>query len=331
MSKGTAIIAIIITIFVVGLAALILMKQNENKNKGENNALGMTEVQVTDGVKHNVPLEEIVSGGPPRDGIPPIDNPKFITVQEASSFLNDGDPGIAVDISSAKKFYPYKILVWHEIVNDTIGDQRILVTYCPLCFSGIVFDPIVKGEPVEFGTSGKLWNSNLVMYDRKTDSLWSQILGQAIVGEMAGTKLEILPSDLVKFGDWKKINPNGQVLSKDTGAARPYATDPYGDYYTTPGTYFPVSNRDNRLDEKELVMGIEVNGKFKAYWPEAVKRLGQATDIFEGKTIVLKYEKDIDAVRIYEKKPSGELTRINPLTGYWFSWVASHPNTELFK
>ncbi|MBI2594703.1 MAG: DUF3179 domain-containing protein [Candidatus Colwellbacteria bacterium] len=305
-------------------------ENNEKNNEGAGD-FGTTELQVTRGVKHIVPLDQIIGGGPPKDGIPPIDNPKFTSIQEAGSLLNDEDPGIAVELNGAKRFYPYKILVWHEIVNDTIGGQRILVTYCPLCFSGIVFDPTVKGERVEFGTSGKLWNSNLVMYDRKTDSLWSQILGQAIAGEMAGTKLKILPSDLVKFGDWKKLNSNGQVLSKDTGAVRSYGTDPYGDYYTTPGTYFPVSKRDDRLSEKELVMGIEVNGKFKAYWPEAVKRAGQVTDIFEGKTIILKYEKDIDAVRIYEKMPNGELVRINPLTGYWFSWAASHPNTELYK
>lgn len=138
-------------------------------------------VNVTNGVRHSVPLAEIIGGGPEKDGIPSIDEPKFVSITDAT-FLSDDELGIAVTLRDTAKFYPFQILVWHEIVNDEIEGQRILVTYCPLCRSGIVFDPLVSGERVEFGTSGKLWNSNLVMYDRKTDSLWSQILGEAIVG-----------------------------------------------------------------------------------------------------------------------------------------------------
>jgi len=232
-------------------------------------------------------------------------------------------------------------LVWHEIVNDTIpafaedsagkNGKRVLVTYCPLCLSGIVFDPMVQDERVEFGTSGKLWNSNLVMYDRKTESLWSQILGEAIMGEMTGNQLKILPSDIMRFGDFKKVHPDGHVLSRDTGATRFYGKDPYGDYYTTPGTYFPVGKKDDRLNEKDFVLGVVVNGKAKAYWPEAIKKLGEIEDHFENKTIVARYKKDIDAVRIFEKQSDGTLERINPFSAFWFSWVASHPDTELLK
>ncbi|MBI4160268.1 DUF3179 domain-containing protein, partial [Candidatus Wolfebacteria bacterium] len=186
-------------------------------------------IMITSGVKHSVPLDEIVGGGPPKDGIPSIDRPKFISVGEASEQVSDAEPGLALEIGSVSRFYPFQVLVWHEIVNDTIGGRRILVTYCPLCLSGIVFDPVVNGERVEFGTSGKLWNSNLVMYDRKTESLWSQILGEAIVGEMTGTQLKVLPSDQIRFGDWRKFHPSGEVLSRDTGATRFYGQDPYGD------------------------------------------------------------------------------------------------------
>ncbi|MBI4363623.1 MAG: DUF3179 domain-containing protein [Candidatus Doudnabacteria bacterium] len=288
------------------------------------------EIQITGGEKHSIPLDGIVSGGPPKDGIPPIDNPKFIGIKTANESLSDEEPGVAIDIGGVKRFYPFQILVWHEIVNDTINGQRILVTYCPLCLTAIVFDPVVSGERVEFGTSGKLWNSNLLMYDRKTDSLWAQVLGEAVVGEMTGTKLTVLPSDLLKFGNWKQQNPDGQVLSRDTGAARFYGSDPYGDYYTTPGVFFPVGNKDNRLSEKDFVLGIVVDGKAKAYHTEAIKKIGRLEDSFAGKTIVAEYDRQLDVVRLFEKR-NNELIRINPFGAFWFSWVAAHPDTELFK
>lgn len=288
-------------------------------------------IMVTNDVRHNIPLDEIVGGGPPKDGIPPIDNPKFVSVEEACKWLKDEEPGVAVSIGGVERFYPYQILVWHEIVNDTIAGRRILVTYCPLCYTGIVFDPLVQGERVQFGTSGKLWNSNLVMYDRKTESYWSQILGEAIVGEETGTRLAVLPSDLMRFGTWKKLNPDGEVLSRDTGARRFYGQDPYGDYYTTPGIYFNVNKRDDRLPEKEFVLGILVNGKAKAYPTEAVKKAVKIEDGFEGKTIIAEYDTELDAVRLFEKMDDGTLMRVNPFGAFWFSWVAAHPDTELYK
>ncbi len=315
------------------------------------------EIMITDDTKHSVPLNEIVGGGPPKDGIPSIDNPKFVSIPSVAEFLNDEEPGLAVEIDGISRFYPYQILVWHEIVNDTFKSKRVLITYCPLCLSGIVFDPAVNGERVEFGTSGKLWNSNLVMYDRKTDSLWSQILGEAIVGEMTGTKLAILPSDMIRFGDYKKKYPQGEVLSRDTGTTRFYGQDPYGDYYTTPGTFFSVKNKDNRLQEKDFVLGIVVDGKAKAYFPPAIKQKGEITDQFAGKIIVARYEQDIDAVRLFSASTEGrsssggeggsppspgfgragasggkkKLERINPFAAFWFSWAAAHPDTELYK
>lgn len=288
-------------------------------------------IMVTNEVKHSVPLDEIIGGGPPKDGIPSIDVPKFVSVSEAT-FITDNEPGLAVSLNGIDRFYPFQIMVWHEIVNDTFGNQRVLVTYCPLCLSGIVFDPVVQGERVEFGTSGKLWNSNLVMYDRKTDSLWSQILGEAIVGEMTGAKLTVLPSDQVRFGDWKKLHPQGEVLSRDTGATRFYGRDPYGDYYTDNSDVgFGVKTRDNRLENKDFVLGLVIDGKAKAYFPPAIKAKGEVTDNFAGKVIIARYEKDIDAVRLFERKADGLLERINPFSAFWFSWVAAHPDTELYK
>lgn len=292
-------------------------------------------VKSTDGVLHTIPLGQILGGGPEKDGIPSIDDPKFLSINEVDGFLDDADPGLSFKYGDEVRFYPFKILVWHEIVNDIYGDKKVLITYCPLCLSGIVFEPYVEGEYVEFGTSGKLWNSNLVMYDRKTDSYWSQILGEGIKGSQAGKKLNVLPFDQLRFGEWKKKYPNGKVLSKDTGAIRFYGTDPYGDYYTTPGTFFPVDKEDSRLTDKEFVLGVLVNGEAKAYVPAHVKANansdGIVRDIFNGKTLELHYIQDLDVVRIFEVLSDSELKRINPLPSFWFSWIATHPDSELYE
>lgn len=287
-------------------------------------------IMITNGVKHSVPLNEIIGGGPGKDGIPPIDNPQFVAASEAT-FLEDSEPGVALDIRGTQRFYPFQILVWHEIVNDAVGGERVLVTYCPLCLTGIVFDPSVGGERVEFGTSGKLWNSNLVMYDRKTDSLWSQVLGEAIVGEATGARLSVIPSDIMRFAAFKALYPKGEALSRKTGSVRPYGTDPYGSYYTMPGTYFPLTNKDDRLPDKEFVLGIVVNGRAKAYSEVAVKRAGEVEDSFQGKTIIARYDAGKGVVRLFEKGAGGALSRLETVGAFWFSWASAHPGTALYK
>ncbi len=289
-------------------------------------------IEVTDGIRHSVPLSEILGGGPPKDGIPSIDSPLFVSVSDAQTFLDDGEPGIAVSIDGINRFYPFQILVWHEIVNDTYNDKRVLVTYCPLCLSGIVFDPVVQGERVEFGTSGKLWQSNLVMYDRKTDTYWSQVLGEAIRGELTGAMLEVLPSDQMRFGEWRAQFPGGNVLSKETGIARVYGLDPYGSYYTDNDSLIGrISNEDDRLDRKEFVLGVVINGQAKAYHTDAVKRDGTVRDVVAGETIIAEYDQTLDVVRIYQEGDEGVRTRINPFANFWFSWAAVHPDTQLYK
>ncbi|QQG45126.1 MAG: DUF3179 domain-containing protein [Candidatus Sungiibacteriota bacterium] len=289
-------------------------------------------ILVTDGVKHSIPLNEIISGGPPKDGIPSVDNPKFMAVSEANGWLKDAEPGLAFSRGNTHRFYPYQILVWHEIVNDSIEGERILVTYCPLCLSGFVFDPVVKGERVEFGTSGKLWKSNLVMYDRKTDSLWSQILGEAIVGEMTGIKLKLLESDLLRYGDWKKKFPQGQVMSRDTGATRFYGSSPYGDYFSPVDFAIGLTgSRDARLSPEAFIFGIVINEKAKAYLVDAVKSKGEVEDDFQGVKIILRHDKELDVVRMFKKTPDGREERINPFSAFWFSWSAVHPATDLYK
>ncbi len=301
----------------------------ENDKDGE---IVEKKIMVTDGVKHSVPLNEIISGGPGKDGIPSIDRPKFVSVTEAKKWLPDDNPGVAFSRGSAHRFYPYRILVWHEIVNDVVSGERVLVTYCPLCLTGFVFDPLVKGERVEFGTSGSLWKSNLVMYDRKTESLWPQILGEAVVGEMTGTKLKLLPSDQLRFGEWKRSHPDGEVLSQETGTMRSYGYNPYGDYYAVTGFSLDLTNfSDRRLAPNAFVFGLASGEKAKAWSVEAVKKAGEAEDAFAGETFLLRYEKELDVIRMYKKFPDGKLERINPFSAFWFSWAATHPETELFK
>ena len=217
-------------------------------------------------IKHTVPLDKIVSGGPPQDGIPSIDNPKFQSVQEVDEILEDSELVLGLNINGDIRAYPLQILVWHEIVNDVVGGKPVAITYCPLCFTNQVFSRTLNDDSiVEFGTSGKLYNSNLVMYDRKSNSLWSQALGEGIVGDYSGVKLERIPFDIAYWKEWKKLYPESKVLTRDTGTVRPYGADPYGDYYTNDLILFPVANDDKRLGLKEIIVGLENKNQYKAY------------------------------------------------------------------
>lgn len=304
-------------------------KEETKKEKEEGKNLQKRKTRVTSGTKHNVPLKEIVDGKPPKDGIPSIDNPKFVPAEQAS-LINSNTQGIAISIKNTHRFYPYNILAWHEIVNDKINGKRILVTYCPLCQSGAVYDPKVKGERVEFGTSGKLWQSNLVMYDRKTDSHWSQVLGEAIKGEMTGTKLDKMPSDITKFGNWKNKYPQGEVLSTDTGYSRNYQYTPYADYHKNEGTYFPTKSDDDRLGKKESILGLKIDGQTKAYYSPTIKEKRQIKDSFARKMIVAKHDKKLNLTKIFKKTNSG-FEPVPTVASYWFCWSAAHPNTKLYK
>lgn len=286
------------------------------------------EVLITDGVKHSIPLNEILSGGPPKDGIPSIDDPKFLGVRGGNEFLSNDEVGLGIVVNGDARFYPYQVLVWHEIVNDTVGDEPILVTYCPLCATGIVFDRRVDGEVQEFGVSGRLWQSNLLMYNRANreadESLWSQVLGEAVLGVNTGEKLDIVRSSTVLYGDWKKEHPDTKVLSRDTGHVRAYGTDPYEGYYTNNTVSFGATFNDDRLHPKAYVLGIEIDGKFKAYEIDAIP-VGESTDTFQGQTITIN-KSNIDAVTM--EVDGKDLPYVG---GFWFSWLAVHPDTELFK
>jgi hypothetical protein len=318
--------------------------------------------------KSIVPLDQIVSGGPPPDGIPSIDNPKFISVQEASKFLEDSELVLGLNINGDIRAYPLQILVWHEIVNDEIGSIPVAVTYCPLCFTNQVFNRTIDDgqEVVEFGTSGKLYNSNLVMYDRTSKSLWSQAMAEGIVGKYAGTKLERVPFDVAYWKEWKQLYPDSKILSRDTGSNRPYGVDPYGDYYTNSDVLFPISNRDDRLGLKEIVVGFDNKGQYKAYKLQEIEDNKVINDQVNGKSITL-FSSYPFMIRAYDPIAQGQtleftynpksknfldeqtgsewnfegkaisgqmkgkqLTRLPFDEGFWFEWVAFHPKTEIY-
>ena len=179
--------------------------------------------------------------------------------------MSDSDIVIGLEINGEAKAYPLFILVWHEIVNDNVGDVPVSVTYCPLCYTNQVFERIINGQEVEFGTSGKLYNSNLLMYDRLTESYWSQALGIAVKGELTGYQLNLVPFDVITWGDWRALHPDTLVLTTDTGHLRSYATDPYGNYYTEPRIMFPVGHSDDRMHPKEIIFGFNQDDVSKAF------------------------------------------------------------------
>jgi len=183
----------------------------------------------TDFSKSSVALEEIMSGGPPRDGIPPIDKPAFLPVAEASG-LADTEPVIGLVVGGDARAYPLRILIWHEIVNDEVGGIPVTVTFCPLCNAAMVFDRRAGGRVLDFGTTGLLRNSDLVMYDRQTESWWQQFTGEAIVGALTGTKLELLPARLESWSGFRARAPLGRVLVPDEPGSRAYGRNPYAGY-----------------------------------------------------------------------------------------------------
>ena len=278
------------------------------------------------GVKYIVDPEKLVGGGPPKDGIPSIDDPKFVSVEQADRYIQDNELVLAIIYKGVKRVYPLQILVWHEIVNDVIADDPVLITYCPLCGSGIAFERRIENEEVEFGVSGKLYNSNLVMYDRKTNSYWSQIDGLAIIGELSGARLNLLPIDTVTWREWKKEHLDSEVLSQETGYVRAYGRDPYGEYYEDSFVWFPVENNDDRVHPKTVILGIEVEGLFKAYKEQDVKELGLIEDSMSENRVRIERD-NAGAVHITNLETGKEIVAQR---GFWFAWYAFHPDTELY-
>lgn len=240
--------------------------------------------------RRTIDTSAIMSGGPPRDGIPSIDAPQFVSFDEAASWLVDNEPVIALEINGDARAYPLQILTWHEIANDTVGGVPVVVTFCPLCNSALVFDRRHGDDVLEFGVSGLLRNSDLIMYDRTTESLWQQFTGEGIVGDLAGEQLAFVPSALVSFADFGAAYPDGQVLSRDTGFSRDYGRNPYEGYDTIGSNPFLYSGPlDGRLPAVERVVTISLPdaGLDLAYPLSTLADAGVINDTQGGRDLVV--------------------------------------------
>ena len=304
-------------------ASLVILSSTLFSNQSVARVIGSFDIDEASAL---IPVNEIHSGGPPKDGIPSIDKPVFIAAEAAN--IDDDARVMGLELNGSAKAYPLSIMNWHEIVNDTFADKAVVVTYCPLCGSGVAFDADVDGGPLKFGVSGLLYNSDVLLYDRRTESLWSQILSKSVTGKMKGQKLEMLPLLQTSWGEWKSLYPKTQVLSQNTGFSRDYNRNPYQGYERAAGVYFPIKFRSQKYHPKERVLGLEFDGKYKAYpFAEMSKKSGRFTDQFAGREVTVEYKESESSARIFDDKGK----EIPTLNSFWFAWYAFHPDTEVFK
>lgn len=275
---------------------------------------------------HSIPLEEIFSGGPPRDGIPALMNPQFLPADKAE-FLSPHDRVLGIQEGHKTKAYPIAILNWHEIVNDTLDGIPVVITYCPLCGTGMGFLRMVDNHLLTFGVSGLLYQSDVLMYDHQTESLWSQIARQAVTGKHLGQDLEPIFLEHTTWNAWQNRHPETLVLSPETGFARDYSRDPYEAYALTNQLMFPPAIQDDRLPSKAWVLGVEVNGKFKAYPFSTLEEIGPAFfDSFHGQEYVVCWDKQARSAKVVDQRGRP----FQSLMAYWFAWYVFHPDTEVF-
>ena len=268
----------------------------------------------------------IQGGGPPRDGIPALDAPRFIAANEATN-LADTDRVIGLRIDDIAKAYPIRIMNYHEIVNDNFADRPVAITFCPLCGTGIAFDAVVNGVARRFGVSGLLYNSDVLMYDRETESLWSQILGQAVNGPSKGQELKSLPILHTTWADWRRRHPDSLVLAEPRRFGRDYNVDPYRGYADTKEIWFPVAQRDRRYPAKSVVIGAVIDGQAWA-WPFAELPVNQKA--LTAPTGDIEVTLDYDAATRAARLTNADGNEIPSFTAYWFAWIAFHPKTEVW-
>ncbi len=233
----------------------------------------------TDFSKRSVNIGEIESGGPPKDGIPAIDEPKFISIKQADQWLNSQEPVIVLTLNGQVHAYPLQVLIYHEIVNDELADIPVIVTFCPLCNASIIFDRRVDGRVLDFGVTGKLRKSDMIMYDRQTESWWQQFTGKGIDGEYTGTVLKQIPANIVAYGDFRESYPRGLVLSKKTGYSRPYGRNPYKGYDRVGDSPFLFKGKtDGRLPAMERVISVRHGKQHRLYPFSLVNELNVIND-----------------------------------------------------
>lgn len=265
--------------------------------------------------------DSIVSGGVPKDGIPSIDDPSH----GDGSYLQDGDVVFGVEIDGEARAYPQRVLVWHEIVNDSVAGTNVSVTYCPLTGTVIGF---MRGT-TSFGVSGRLVNSNLVMYDRKTNSWWPQVLRRAVRGDLEGETLREFHVVWTTWGRWRDLHPDTTALTRETGHARNYSRDPYGSYNPAGGYYadgdpnFPVMNTAPRHKSKEVVVGARTRDGAVAFHKDTVRQEGSVTKEVGGTPHTARYDEALETARVTR---DGE--PVNSFDAMWFAWASFYPDTK---
>ena len=275
-----------------------------------------------------VPVDEIHWGGVQRDGIPSINQPRFVSAQDAT-FLGKKDRVLGVVRNGIAKAYPIRILDRHEIVNDTFSDEGVVVTYCPLCFSGMAFSISTDSIAQTFGVSGLLFNSDVLLYDHQTGSLWSQIRSQAISGALRGTEIRPVVTSHTTWPDWLSRYPDTQVLSTDTGYGMNYRKSPYTEYQRSRQLMFPVENRSNKYSNKELVLGVTIGDTFKAYPFKEMRKQDRTSfdDSIGGTALTIEWHEKEKFARAI----SSDGKEIPTVIVYWFAWYAFHPTTAIFQ
>ncbi|MEQ9289945.1 MAG: DUF3179 domain-containing protein [Cyclobacteriaceae bacterium] len=233
-----------------------------------------------------IPFNEVRDGGPGKDGIPALTNPEFIDVGQAT-YLNDIDLVVGYKSGNEVRAYPHKIFDWHEIINDDLSGRKVAITHCPLTGTSLGWEREYDGKTTTFGVSGLLYNTNLMPYDRTTNSTWTQIGELCVNGELSGTMAETFQIFETEWGTWKTLYPETKVVSTNTGHSRNYGQYPYGDYRTANGLIFSVSVDDNRLPQKERVHGIIIDKKVKVYRFNSMTQNPLITDTFQGQNLTI--------------------------------------------
>ena len=316
----------------------------------------------------SIPVEAVFDGGPGKDGIPSIDNPQFSSVAE-TDYLLDNDLVIGIKIGNEIRAYPHPILDWHEIINDQVGDNSFAITYCPLTGTAIGWNREIGGELTTFGVSGLLYNTNLIPYDRRTDSNWSQMLQESVNGSLIGEQPEFIFTVETTWSTWKSLYPNSSVVNRNTGFSRAYGNYPYGGYRTSSDLLFPVDNLDTRLSAKERVLGVDLGESQKAYRFTSFEERTIINDQVGGNDLIVVGDAQANFIVAFRNSLSGEqlplvavsdnediimedalgnrynlfgeieegpnaedaLTPVNSYIGYWVAWAAFFPSIEIYE
>lgn len=276
-----------------------------------------------------LPASKILHGGPPKDGIPSLDNPVFLSADKAD-YIEPDDRILGFVYQGKARAYPIKILNWHEIVNDQIGDFPFVLTYCPLCGTGMAFEARLNEQTLRFGVSGLLYQSDVLLYDRQSHSLWSQILGKAISGPKADQSLTQLPLIHASWQAWREQYPNTLVLSTDTGFLRDYTRNPYGQYSQSKVLYFDVEHQaPKRYHPKQWVLGIKLGQQIRAYPFVELSKSGKRVieeQLGEQKVRIIWDEGSQSAHALDSNNQLLVTTQ-----AYWFAWYTFYPETSIFQ